>query len=98
MPKPRYAARRDNNHGPLVAIAQAIGGLWLPDGPFDGWLSWRGVWHLVEIKRPDKEGWKNEYTEDQVRMLIRLRERGIEPTIWRTEFDVYKTMGVRVGA
>lgn len=95
MGKPRYAARRDNNHHELVQIATDIGGQWLPDGPWDGWLKWRERWHLVEIKDPKKEGHADEFTDHQVVLM----SRGFRPdAIWRTEHDVYQTMGVRVGA
>lgn len=95
MPKPHYGARRDDNHGPLVKLATDIGGEWLPDGPFDGWLWWRGFWHLIEIKNPNKEGHADEYTKKQIRMLCKLNLRGIKPVIWRTESDVYQLLGVR---
>lgn len=95
MPKPHYGAKRDTNHHELVGIAEQIGGVFLPDPPFDGWLGWRGAWYLVEIKDPKKEGWKNEYTDSQVRTIARLKERGFHVHTWRTESDVYQTMGVR---
>ena len=98
MPKPHYAARRDANEQPLVAAMEALGGYWIADGPFDGWLHWRGAWHLIEIKDPKKAGHKSEYTANQVRMLISLRERGIELNTLRTEDDVYRLMGARRSA
>ena len=92
MGKPRYAARRDNNHGTLIQLATDIGALYVPDGPFDGWVKHRGRWHLIEVKDPKKEGWASEYTDNQVVLMA----RGIRPdAIWRTEDDVYRLMGVR---
>jgi hypothetical protein len=58
----------------------------------------RGIWRLVEVKNPNCEGHANEYTEDQVRMMIKLRERGISWSVWRTEADVYRDLGAKRSA
>jgi hypothetical protein len=89
----RYAARRDSNEASLLACVEPLGGFWLPTGPFDGWLWNRRAWHLVEIKRPDKEGWRSEFTDEQLRLLIRLKERHVPYHVLRTEADVLTLMG-----
>lgn len=98
MSMPRYAGKRDANEKPLVNLAREIGAFWLYAGPFDGWACWRGRWLLVEVKNPNCEGHADEYTKDQVQMMIRLRERGIVWSVWRTENDVYRDLGVRRSA
>lgn len=93
MGKPRYAARRDNNHGTLIQVVTDIGGMYIPDGPFDGWVRHRERWHLIEIKDPKKQGWACEYTPAQILLMA----RGIRPdAVLRTDDDVFKLMGVRV--
>ncbi len=92
------AARRDANEKPLVKLARELGACWLYSGPFDGWMWFRGIWRLVEVKNPNCEGHANEYTEDQVRMMIKLRERGISWSVWRTEADVYRDLGAKRSA
>jgi hypothetical protein len=87
--------RRDNNHHELVTRALEIGAFWLPDGPCDGWLWWRGSWNLVEIKNPDCEGHKGEYTSSQILLIAKLKERGIPWWVWRTESDVYRDLGAK---
>lgn len=64
---PRRFGKRDANEKPLVKFASDLGAFWLQSGPFDGWLWWRGRWLLVEVKNPDCEGHKDEYTPDQIR-------------------------------
>lgn len=91
----RAIHRRDNNHHELVKLAEQIGAVWLPDGPFDGWANWRGTWNLVEIKNPACEGHKDEYTPDQIRLMAKLKERGIRWWVWRIEADVYRDLGAR---
>lgn len=87
--------RRDNNHHDLIALAEQMGAFHRPDGPFDGWIHWRGAWNLVEIKNPDCEGHKYEYTPDQIKLMAKLRERGISWWTWRTPDDVFKALGAR---
>jgi hypothetical protein len=94
----RYAARRDANEPALLASVEALGGLWLPAGPFDGWLWDRRSWHLCEVKDPRKEGWRDEFTEDQRRLIIRLNERAAPFHVLRTEDDVLTLLGARRSA
>jgi hypothetical protein len=91
----RYAARRDANEATLLAGVEALGGLWLPAGPFDGWLWDRRAWRLVEIKRPERQGRKDEFTEEQRRLILRLNERAVPFHVLRTEDDVLALMGAR---
>lgn len=94
----RFAARRDANEKPLVTFARDLGAFWLYSGPFDGWLWHRGKWLLVEVKNPNQEGHKDEYTPDQIRMMMNLKERGIVWHVWRTESDVCRDLGAKVTA
>lgn len=94
----RYAKRRDTNEPELVKFARELGVLLECHPPLDWWAWWRGQWTPVEIKRPDKEGWKSEYTDAQVLFLARCKERGARVETWRTEADVLRFVGGRVGA
>jgi len=89
------AARRDDNEAALLRLVEPLGGLWLQSGPMDGWLWDRRSWHLCEVKRPDKEGRKHEFTDDQKRLIIRLNERRIPFHVLRTEDDVLKLLNAR---
>jgi hypothetical protein len=91
----RYAARRDSNEAQILSVVEPLGGFWLPTGPFDGWMWDRRAWHLCEVKRPDKEGWGSEFTDDQKRLIIRLNERRIPLNILRTTDDVLKLLNAR---
>lgn len=90
--------RRDNNHHQLVELAEQMGAFHGPDGPFDGWIFWRGAWSLLEIKNPDCEGHKGEYTPDQIKLMAKLRERNIRWWTWRTERDVFESLNARRSA
>jgi hypothetical protein len=91
----RYAARRDTNEPGLLANVEPLGGFWLQAGPFDGWLWNRRAWHLCEVKDPGKEGWRDEFTDEQLRLIIRLRERQAPFHVLRTEDDVLGLLGAR---
>jgi hypothetical protein len=94
----RYAARRDANEATLLAGVEALGGLWLPAGPLDGWLWDRRAWRLCEVKQPRKEGWRDEFTEEQRLLIIRLNEYQAPFHVLRTEDDVLALMGARRSA
>ena len=94
----RHFGRRDNNESTILSSLQALGGLWVPGPPFDGWMWNRRCWNLCEVKRPDKEGHKHEFTDDQLKLIIRLKERSIPFSVLRTEDDVLKIMGARRSA
>jgi hypothetical protein len=94
----RRVARRDSNEAAILRCIEPLGGLWLQAGPFDGWLWDRRAWHLCEVKDPRKEGWKNEFTEDQHRLIIRLNERCVPLHVLRTEEDVLTLLGARASA
>jgi len=91
----RARQRRDNNHYELVSLAEQIGAFYMPDGPFDGWVHWRGAWSVIEIKNPNCEGHKDEYTPEQIRLMAKLKERGIKWEVWRTERDVFESLNAR---
>ncbi len=94
----RRAARRDANESAILSGVDALGGLWLPGQPFDGWLWDRHAWHLCEVKNPRKEGWASEFTDEQVRLRIRLNERHVPYHVLRTEADVLDLLGARRSA
>jgi hypothetical protein len=94
----RRAARRDDNEAAILSVVEPLGGLWLPAGPLDGWLWDRRAWHLCEVKRPDKEGWQHEFTDDQKRLIVRLNERHVPFRVLRTEADVLAVLSARRSA
>ena len=88
----RFARRRDRNEAGVLRSIGPLGGFWLPYGPFDGWLWDRSAWRLCEVKRPDKRGWKSEYTDAQLRLIATLEAREIPWQTLRTEADVLALM------
>jgi hypothetical protein len=90
--------RRDRNEAQILTCVEPLGGFWLQAGPFDGWLWDRRAWHLCEVKRPDKQGWASEFTDEQQRLVIRLNERRIPYRVLRTEPDVLTLLGARQSA
>ena len=90
--------RRDDNELELVTLARQLGGQWILQGPLDGWLLHRGLWVPVEIKRPERDGLKSEYTPAQRRFFTFCRDNGGRWVVWRTRADVMRTLGARVAA
>lgn len=93
-----YANRRDNNESTILTSVDPLNGLWIPEGPFDGWLWNRRCWSLCEVKDPKREGWKDEFTDEQHKWIIRLKERGIPWHALRTDDDVLRLMGAQRSA
>lgn len=91
-------AHRDANEGPLIALAQQLGGQFLAGPPLDGWLWARGKWLPVEIKRPEREGAAREYTPLQKRFISWCALHNAPWHIWRDDKDVLRTFGARVSA
>lgn len=90
--------RPDGNQSSLVDLFVKLGGHWMPyaNKPFDGWAYHEHFGHMpVEIKDPKREGHANEYTERQVRLMLKMRERGIPWLVWRTDEDVLRSIGKR---
>lgn len=87
--------RRDNNESELIRSAEELGAYFIKGPPFDGWLWWRGKFHLCEVKDPQREGHASEYTEAQLLQIQKLRERNIPWHTLRTVEDVYRLMGAR---
>jgi hypothetical protein len=87
--------RRDNNESPLISLAEQLGAVWLDTGPFDGWLWWRGRFHLCEVKDPAREGHADEFTPAQLKLIQKLNQRQIPWHKLRTEDDIYALMGAR---
>jgi hypothetical protein len=94
----RRAGRRDANESTILTVVEPLGGFWLPTGPFDGWLWDRSKWNLCEVKDPSKEGWKDEFTADQKKLIIQLNERQLPWHALRTEDDVLKLLNGRKSA
>lgn len=88
----RYDKKRDANEKPLVAILLQFGAEWEPSPPLDGWCNWRGAWTPVEIKNP--EG-RDRYTKSQIAFMAMCKRRGIPVWTWRTERDVFESLGAR---
>ena len=90
--------RRDLNESELVTVAKQLGAVWIPVGPLDGWILFRGTWLPVEIKQPDREGTEREYTSLQLRFFTFCRTHRGKWLIWRTQDDVIRSFGGRVAA
>lgn len=91
----RYAARRDANEPELIQLAEGLGAFCIQEGPFDWWVWWRGRWSLVEVKRPQRKGHRNEYTKAQRALMADLQERAIPLWVWRTRADVLRDFDSR---
>ena len=98
MTKPVYANPRDANEQALLRIAERLGAAWYEAGPLDGWIVFRGAWFPVEIKLPEREGLKHEYTPVQKRFFAWCEIRRAKWFVWRDEADVVRDLGGRVSA
>jgi hypothetical protein len=95
----RYSqTTRDANEESLLQVAQAMGGRWHEGPPLDGWILWRGLWLPVEIKMPEREGHKDEYTPAQRRFLRFCENHRGPHLIWRTVDDVIQSLNGRRSA
>jgi hypothetical protein len=86
--------RIDGNHHELVEEWERLGGVFLKQPPFDGWIwhpRWTAYWP-VEIKDPKREGHKNEYTPAQKKTMAELHARGATWLVWRTVEDVQRVL------
>lgn len=86
---------RDRNEEELLKVAEAMGAHWHQGPPLDGWIIWRGLWTPVEIKMPEREGHKDEYTAAQQRFLRFCETYHGPRLIWRTVEDVIKSLDGR---
>lgn len=86
----RLAARRDANEDELITIAKQFGARWEQIGPLDGWVGYRGLWIPTEIKHGD-----NDYTRAQVRFLKMCADFRLPVWTWRTERDVFESLGAK---
>jgi hypothetical protein len=98
MSKPKHADPRDAVEEALVALAERLGAAWHRGPPLDGWALHRGVWMPVEIKAPEREGLKYEYTPQQIRFFAWCRIRNGRWWVWRSEDDVIRNLGGRRAA
>lgn len=90
MSQHRYDARRDANEQDLLKILRQFGAVWVQAPPLDGWCCFRERWTPVEIKNG-----KNKYTEAQVLFLALCKERNAPVWTWRTELDVFESLGAK---
>lgn len=91
---------RDANELALITHAKALGGEWFEEGPLDGWvwIARHQTWVPVEIKIPEREGLKGEFTPAQKRFARWCSERQAKSLIWRTVADVERDLGARRAA
>jgi len=87
---------RDANEDPLVQLAERLGAAWHQGPPLDGWICFRGVWVPVEIKTGARLGWADEYTPAQRRFLEWSTRRCAPVWTWRTDADVFASLGAKV--
>lgn len=83
--------RPDSNQSDLVDLFESVGGKWVPyaNKPFDGWAYHAAFGYMpVEIKKPEREGHANEYTERQRKVMTRMRLLGMPWLVWRNDEDV----------
>jgi hypothetical protein len=86
--------RIDGNHHELVEEWERLGGVFLKQPPFDGWIwhpNWSAYWP-VEIKRPEREGRKNEYTRAQQKVIAELKAIGAPWLVWREKADCARAL------
>lgn len=95
--RPRYNPR-DANEPALVKHAKQLGAHWLEAGPLDGWCFHQGRWMPVEIKLPEREGLKNEYTPAQKRFFTWAQWYNAPHWVWRGEADVEFCLNARRSA
>lgn len=80
----RRALRKDLNQKDVVRALEDIGAsVHALHQPLDLLVGFRGVTLLVEVKRPDKKGWKSEYTKAQIK--FRQTWRGQFVTVYTAE-------------
>jgi len=84
----RHALRKDLNQRDVVKALEDIGASVKPlHQPLDLLIGFRGHTYLFEVKRPDKKGWKSEYTPQQIK--FRQTWRGQMATVYTAEEAVY---------
>lgn len=88
----RYAAKRDANESTLIAVLRQFGAVWIEAPPLDGWCFWCGDWTPVEIK--NEEG-RNRYTRLQIDFIALCKARSAPVWTWRTDRDVFESLGAR---
>lgn len=95
----RYSqTTRDTNEQALLELAMRLGAHWIQGPPLDGWVSWRGIWMPVEIKVPEREGLRHEYTPSQQRFIRFCAEKRAPYWVWRTADDVIGSLSARRSA
>lgn len=77
---------------PFVRIAQSYGALWVPSGPLDGWISWKGFWMPVRIIDTAA---RSDFTPSQDVFVADCRGCAAPFLTWRSEADVISSLGSR---
>lgn len=93
---PRYTVhRKDRNHDAIVGAAEAYGAWFIKAPPLDGWVWCKRLnkYMPVEIKMPEREGRKHEYTPAQKRFFFQAARDGASWWVWRTVEDVTRDLG-----
>jgi hypothetical protein len=88
---------RDANEPELVDVFRRLGGVWFEGPPLDGWafVYRMGLWMPVEIKRPEREGQKHEFTPAQKEFFAKAAGARAQWWTWRTADDVMHCMGAK---
>lgn len=89
----RRAAKRDSNENELIEYAESLGAWWVPLGPLDGFIHYKGFWTPVEIKNPKG---KNRLTDSQKSFLAYCETHRAPVFIWRTIEDVRTCLVVSI--
>lgn len=86
--------QRDANERALIELAASLGAHWIETPPLDGfvWIPRMAKYMPVEIKIPDREGLKHEFTPLQKRFIARCELLGAPYWVWRTSADVLRDL------
>ena len=92
----RYAAKNDSNALELVDFARRMGAFVVyVKQPTDLLVYHGDRWWLVEVKNPEMEGRKKEYTKAQKKFLEDIKPFGAQLWVWRSVSDVQRDLGAR---
>jgi hypothetical protein len=86
---------RDQNERALIELAASLGAQWFEEGPLDGWIfiPRMGARYMpVEIKIPEREGLRHEFTPMQRRFIARCELLNAPYWVWRTSADVLRDL------
>jgi hypothetical protein len=83
----------------LLSLARPLGWeFWKLNEPCD-WLGlFRGQWYTIEVKNPECEGHRDEFTVKQILFHKEVKQRGGRVLIWRRHEDILADSGARLSA